>query len=134
MAEKKLSEIVTYELERIAFEGVVFSDATVTLQIHPVTFLQLIAWRGVAHLDEHEILRVVDWSNHDRQLIEELSKILFTSFPRLIFGEEEHTDSPWVLRSVSTQAQVKVEEPGIRLPEHSEIKKRDQVIERLKVL
>jgi len=43
MADKTLSEIVAYELERIAFEGAVFSEATVTLQIHPLTFLQLIA-------------------------------------------------------------------------------------------
>ena len=133
MADKKLSEIVTYELERIAFEGTVFSESTVTLKVHPLTFLQLIAWSGVAHLDEHEILRVVDWSSHDSQLIEELSRILFTSFPRLIFGEEEHTDGPWVLRSVSTQATV--EEGGIiRLPEHSEIKKRGHVVERVRVL
>jgi|GEM_PF-4669680 hypothetical protein len=54
MADKTLSEIVAYELERIAFEGAVFSEATVTLQIHPLTFLQLIAWSGVAYLDEHE--------------------------------------------------------------------------------
>ena len=61
MADKTLSEIVAYELERIAFEGAVFSEATVTLQVHPLTFLQLIAWSGVAYLDEHEILRIVDW-------------------------------------------------------------------------
>lgn len=132
MVNKKVSEIVTYELEQIAFEGHVFSEATVTLQIHPLTFLQVIAWRGVAYLDEHEVLRVVDWSAHDPQLIEELSQILFTSFRGLIFGKQEHPDGPWVLRSVSGQATV--EESGIYVPDYSEIKKRGQVIERLKLL
>lgn len=133
MADKKLSEILAYEVERIAFAGTVYSEATLTLQIHPLTFLQLLAWRGVAHIGEHEILRVVDWDSYDSQLIEELSRILFTSFARLIFGEQEHTGGPWVLRNVSTQA--KVEEGGIiRLPEHSEIKKRGRVVERVKVL
>lgn len=132
MADKKLSEIVTYELERIAFEATVYSEATLTLQVQPLILLQLIAWRGVAHLDEHEILRVTDWSSHDPQLIEELSRILFTSFRRLLFGDQGHTDRPWVLRSVSAQATV--EESGISVPDYSEIKKRGQVVERVRVL
>ena len=121
--KKSIRDLLSLTVTTYKAFGRDFTETKLFLRVEPSLVIQMLAWDGVAHLHDGNVIHVTDWNQLSKDAIWELKNTLFTTYPGIISGKNKRNrDGSYELTGISTTATV--EDGGmITLPDHDQVLK-----------